>query len=61
MKFTVLKHTDVRGKELMYLKLENEGKEVLINIGVKSYEAILELTGGYKKAIGREDKAQKIA
>ena len=43
MKVTVIKHKDVRGTELLYLKLENENGEYLMNIGKKSFETIEEL------------------
>lgn len=40
---TVFKYKDVRGKELMYLKLEANGKELVINIGEKSFAALEDL------------------
>lgn len=38
-----LKHTDVRGKELLYLKMNANGKEVVINIGEKTFSQVQEL------------------
>ena len=37
-------HTDVRGKQLNYVKIKNGNKEVLINVGNKTYEAVREVT-----------------
>ena len=42
---TTIRHTDVRGKELFYLKAVNTvtGKEYLINVGKSTYEAVKNL------------------
>lgn len=48
MKFEAIKHTDVRGKILYYVKLESNGNEMLINIGEKSYHHIIKITNEEK-------------
>lgn len=42
MKVEAIKHKDVRGKEMLYLKLTHEvtQKEVVINIGQKTFDAV---------------------
>lgn len=46
MKVEAIKHKDVRGKEMLYLKLTNEAtqKEVVINIGQKTFDAVSNMT-----------------
>lgn len=46
MKQTVraIAHKDVRGNELLYLVIGEEGNQVIINIGKKTYDAINNLT-----------------
>lgn len=49
MKVNVIKHKDVTGKEQLYLKIENENGQVLINIGQKTYDKVNELITEPKK------------
>lgn len=42
----VIEHSDVRGNKLLYLKINYKGKDVLINIGQKTHDAVKELAEG---------------
>lgn len=38
-----VKHADIRGKELLYLVASNGTTEVVVNVGEKTYKAVMEL------------------
>lgn len=57
MEILTIKHKDVKGKELLYLKIKNEYGEVLLNIGQKSFDNISELLN--KKEVNNAKKVDK--
>ena len=57
MEVTVIKHKDVRGKELNYLRIKNEYGEVLINVGNKTYEEVEKLQKA--KEVKNDNKMEK--
>ena len=57
MEILTIKHKDVKGKDLLYLKIKNEYGEVLLNIGQKSFDNISELLN--KKEVNNAKKVDK--
>lgn len=54
---TSIKHKDVNGKELLYLKIEAPGKpDVLINVGQKTYDKVQNLFTLTEDKIKKEPK-----
>lgn len=43
MKVEPLEHTDVRGNKMYYLKISNNGKEYLMNVGKKTFDTVTEM------------------
>lgn len=43
MNVETIEFKDVRGKQLLYLKITSNGKEVLINVGQKTFDSVKEL------------------
>lgn len=37
---TAITHKDVKGKELLYLKIQNGEHNVLVNVGKKTYDSV---------------------
>ena len=42
-KVEAIKFKDVRGKEMLYIKITKGEKEVIINVGQKTYDSVMEL------------------
>lgn len=51
-----IKHKDVKGKELLYLKIKNGEHEVLVNVGTKTYEAVKALDNVQELPLKTENK-----
>lgn len=58
MTVEVIKHNDVKGKELKYLKLKNEYGEYLINVGEKTYNEVEKLIKKQENG-GQQSKLEK--
>lgn len=40
---TAIKHADVNGKELFYLRISNGSEQVMVNVGKSTYDKVLAL------------------
>lgn len=59
---TAIRWQDVRGKELLYVKIvhQDTGKEVVINVGKATLEGIEELHRFAESTKANEEKAEKL-
>lgn len=59
VKVIAKKHTDIRGKDLLYLIVSKGEKDVIINVGEKTFKAVAELILDGMEINGEVKKAQK--
>lgn len=52
---TAFEHANVMGKKLQYLRITNGEKEVIINVGNKTYEGVKELEKEEIKEVENEN------
>lgn len=60
MEFTAIEHTDVRGNVLYYLKLKNNNKELLVNVGKKTHDTVKEMTEPEQPKLFTEEEKKEV-